>query len=79
MYGKRIEQATQALILFLMSLPQDSYFNVISFGSKFERMFPKSQKYSDEIVEQMISSIETFDADYGGTEIAEPLLDIVNK
>ena len=35
MGGKRITKAKEALILFLKSLPIDSYFNVVSFGSKF--------------------------------------------
>lgn len=33
MDGPRIEKAKQALILFIKSLPTDSCFNVISFGS----------------------------------------------
>lgn len=45
MGGTRIEKAKEALILFMKSLPEDSYFNVISFGSGSERMFPTSQKY----------------------------------
>lgn len=44
MQGTRIEKAKEALILFLKSLPEDSYFNVISFGSGFQRMFPSSEK-----------------------------------
>jgi hypothetical protein len=39
MRGTRIEQAKSALILFLKSLPEDSYFNVVSFGYSSQKMF----------------------------------------
>jgi hypothetical protein len=42
MEGKRISQAKRALTLFVKSLPKDSYFNVISFGTEPKRMFKKS-------------------------------------
>ena len=45
MSGTRIQKAREALALFLKSLPEDSYFNVISFGSSSAKMFPKSEQY----------------------------------
>ena len=77
MGGKRIEQAKKALILFLKSLPENSKYNIISFGSNFQRMYPESLIYNDENIEQTIYEIESFEADFGGTEICMPLLDIV--
>ena len=73
MRNTRIQKAKEALVLFLQSLPPDSYFNVISFGSSWRRMFPKSQKYSGKSLEKAIRNIEPMGADLGGTEIYSPL------
>lgn len=50
MEGDRIENAKRALLLFLKSLPVDSYFNVISFGSSYRSIFEKSVKLSNNLV-----------------------------
>jgi len=34
MSGKRIEMAKNALLIFLQSLPVESFFEIISFGTK---------------------------------------------
>lgn len=44
MDGIRIQNAIAALEIFLRSLPEDSYFNVVSFGSNFEFLFKNSMK-----------------------------------
>lgn len=61
MAGSRINQAKNALQLFIRSIPVGSLFNsmqcfirfaclhtiVVGFGSKFERLFPSSVVYND--------------------------------
>ena len=54
MDGSRIEKAKEALIVFLKSLPKQSYFNIVSFGSRHELLYTKSQQYGQEIIQQAI-------------------------
>lgn len=79
MSGARIEKAKQALILFIKSLPQDTYFNVISFGSGSAAMFTQSLKYNDKEVESAVLSIKMMSADMGGTEIYNPLFNLLSQ
>lgn len=46
MDGIRIQNAIAALEIFLRSLPEDSYFNVVSFGSSHKFLFERSVKNS---------------------------------
>ncbi|CAJ0918122.1 1003_t:CDS:2 [Entrophospora sp. SA101] len=73
MQGEPIKKAGQALELFLRSLPEDCYFNVVSFGSSHDSLFPKSQEYSQETLNKAINLAKNLDANYGGTEIYNPI------
>ena len=79
MGGSRIQKAKEALIMFLKSLPPDSYFNVISFGSSREKMFQKSQKYTSSSLEKAIKAINPMGANLGGTEIYYPLSEVLEE
>jgi len=84
MSGSRITNLKKALALFLASLPKDSFFNVISFGGNFEPLFKNyfnklsSIEYNNKNLQIALDSIETFDADFGGTEIFYPLEAVLN-
>lgn len=67
MGGKRIEKAKEALILFIKSLPQDTYFNVVSFGSGSQTMFKSSVKYNDKEIDSAVKDVKKMSADMGGT------------
>ena len=73
MGGFKIEQARAALTLFVKSMPEDCYFNIISFGSTYQCLFPQSRKYSGTTLEEGVAHISTFDAHMGGTEIKQPM------
>jgi uncharacterized protein with von Willebrand factor type A (vWA) domain len=79
MVGNRIKIAKQALILFIRSLPSNSKFNVCSFGSDFDYLFPESVGYSNETMGEAIEEIEEFESDYGGTDLYEPFVNFCSK
>lgn len=51
----------------MKSLPQDSYFNIVSFGDSYFKHFPKSEKNTSDRINAAIKQIKEMDADLGGT------------
>lgn len=80
MSGSRIQQAKEALLLFLKSLPPGCYFNVVGFGSNFEVLFEEgSREYCEETLKVACEHQKRMDANLGGTEILQPLKHIYDK
>ncbi|XP_036005702.1 von Willebrand factor A domain-containing protein 5A isoform X8 [Fundulus heteroclitus] len=69
----RISSARDTLLLLLKSLPMGCYFNIYSFGSQFEHIFPTSVEYSEKTMEEALKKVENMEANLGGTEILLPL------
>ena len=79
MCGANIQNASDALVLFIKSLPVTCYFNVIAFGSTFRNLFEVSQKYSMETVEKAMLFADKLQASLGGTELLNPLHWVLKK
>uniref|UniRef100_A0A672HYI9 von Willebrand factor A domain containing 5A n=1 Tax=Salarias fasciatus TaxID=181472 RepID=A0A672HYI9_SALFA len=75
----RISSARETLLLLLKSLPMGCYFNIYSFGSRYEHIFPKSVEYSQQTMEEALKIVGTMEADLGGTEIVKPLKHIYEQ
>eukprot|EP00116_Pleurobrachia_bachei_P002729 sb/3462991/ len=78
MSGVCIHKAKEAMRVFIQSLPEDCYFNIVRFGSSYEVMTSKSVQYNDETLKKAKEYIEnSVHADLGGTEILEPLKEVL--
>ncbi|MGH0158614.1 UNVERIFIED_CONTAM: hypothetical protein FKN15_042400 [Acipenser sinensis] len=75
----RIESARDTLLLLLKSLPLGCFFNIYGFGSHFEAFFPESVEYTQQTMDSALGKVKGMGADFGGTEILEPLKDIYSK
>ncbi len=73
MGGTSIEEARNALQLCLRSLNSGSRFNIVGFGSTFQKLFPESRAYDDASLAEATRHVATMDADLGGTEILPAL------
>lgn len=76
---QRIDSAKETLLLLLKSLPLGCFFNIFGFGSHFESFFPESVKYTQESMDSAMEKVKSMAADFGGTEILEPLKHIYNQ
>jgi len=73
MSGINIMLVKQALQVFLKSLPVGVMFNICSFGSEHSFLWPKSVSYSQQTLDEAVAHVNSFDANYGGTEMLPPL------
>ncbi|XP_038129085.1 von Willebrand factor A domain-containing protein 5A-like [Cyprinodon tularosa] len=74
-----ISSARDTLMLLLKSLPMGCYFNIYSFGSSFEHIFPTSMEYSEKTMNKALKEVEKMDANLGGTDILQPLQHIYSQ
>ena len=73
MSGSYINSARETLILFLKSLREGCFFNIIGFGSSYVDLFPSSLPYNKDSLSKAVSHAQTVEADLGGTELLPPL------
>ncbi|KAM6931671.1 von Willebrand factor A domain-containing protein 5A-like isoform 2-T2 [Lycodopsis pacificus] len=74
-----IGSARDTLLLLLKSIPLGCYFNIYSFGSSYEHIFPKSVEYNQKTMEEALKKVDEMEADLGGTEILEPFKHIYSQ
>ena len=63
----------------MKSLPENSKFNIISFGSYFTSLSPENLIVNDQNIKYIFSLIEKFNADMGGTELTKVIKEVKEK
>ena len=79
MAGSSIKIASQALKLFIQSLPAKSYYQIIGFGSRYVIYDDIPKEYIQKNIDETIATIEKLKADLGGTDIYKPLKHIYDS
>jgi len=87
MYNK-IDPLKSALKVFLKSLPPNDgvRFDICSFGSRYSFLFDGSgankrgsKLYSQKTLKEALDHVDSMDANYGGTEILDPIKESCNR
>ena len=79
MSGDPMKVVIESMLIFIQSLPKDSYFQIIGFGSDFEKYNKSPVEYNDKNIKEIVKKIKELQADKGGTNILSPLDDIFNN
>ncbi|MCJ1249175.1 hypothetical protein MMC30_006398 [Trapelia coarctata] len=77
--GGNIPILISAMKVFLKSLPVGVKFNICSFGSRHEFLWPKSKTYAQDTLTEAMSYVERFDANFGGTETFSAIKATIEK
>jgi hypothetical protein len=73
MASSKIQQAKDALTLFIRSLEVGSNYNIIKFGDTFSKFYEKNVVYNEQNQLDTLEKIKDIAADMGGTEILKPI------
>ena len=73
MSGDSIDQAKEALHEILPLLRANDYFNLITFGSDYNLLFPEPVPANENNIQRASQFVDHIDADMGGTEIGAAL------
>jgi uncharacterized protein with von Willebrand factor type A (vWA) domain len=73
MSGGRIHRARECLQLFIRSLPAGSFFDIVRFGTKFDRLFTAPTSYEKSSVQSGMMLAANMQANLGGTDLLGPL------
>ncbi len=79
MGGKSIAEVRNALQLCLRSMIPGCSFNIVGFGSRFDRLFPESRAYDEQSLAKASEHVSQLDADLGGTEIVPALKAVLEQ
>ena len=79
MAGSSMKIASQALKLFIQSLPAKSCYQIIGFGSKYVKYDDIPKEYIQKNIDETIATIEKLKADLGLTDIYGPLKHIYDS
>ena len=79
MDGERMNLSCKSLLLFLQSLNENCYIQLIGFGSNYEFFSEEPLEYNKQNIKDLMEKIKKLDADKGGTELYEPLKKIYDN
>ena len=79
MQGSSINNLSKALNNLLISLPNNSYYQLIGFGSNYKKYNVKPIINTNENINDSLIIINSLKAELGGTNISLPLKNILNE
>ncbi len=79
MQGDSIDQAKRALLLSIRALGEGDSFNIVRFGSRHDMLWRAPQAYDSKSLRQATKYVEKTRANFGGTEILQPLKELLKN